>query len=108
MACVFALDMADMQVLILSDSQAAILATQTPLIYSHTVLETVNSLNTLANSGKQVTLQWVQGHNNTAGNEYADSMAKTCATLLVDGPEPFLPLSKAVYRKVTHDQLVYL
>jgi hypothetical protein len=49
MASVFALEMADTQVLILSDSQAAILATQNPLIYSHTVLEMMNSLNTLAN-----------------------------------------------------------
>jgi ribonuclease HI len=88
--------MADTQVLILSDSQAAILATQNPLIFSHTVLKTVNSLNTLANAGKQVTLQWVRGHNNTAGNELADQMAKTGAILMVNGPEPFLPLSKVV------------
>jgi hypothetical protein len=108
MACVCALDMADTQVLIHSDSQAAILATHNPLIYSHTVLETVNSLNTLADTGKQVTLQWVRGHNNTAGNEYADSIVKTGATLLVAGPEPFLPLSKAVCRKAAHHLLIYL
>jgi hypothetical protein len=78
-------------------------------VYTHTqYYKRWTPLNTLANSGKQVTLQWVRGHNNTAGNEYADSMAKTGATLQVDGPEPFLPLSKAVCRKAAHNQLLYL
>jgi ribonuclease HI len=96
MACVFATEQADTQILILSDSQAAKLATQHPLIYSHTVLKTVNSLNKLANSGKEGTLQWVRGHNQTAGNDMSDLMAKTGAALPASGLEPFLPLSHAV------------
>jgi ribonuclease HI len=108
MACVFASTMADTQVLILSDSQAAILATKHPLIYSQTVFATVNSLNALANLGKNVTLQWVRGHTNTAGNDLADYMAKTGSTLQTMGPEPFLPLSRAVCRQATRDQLLYL
>jgi ribonuclease HI len=108
MACVFATEQADTQILILSDSQAAILATRHPLIYSRTVLETINSLNKLAISGKEVTLQWVQGHNQTAGNDMADLIAKTGAVLPASGPEPFLPLSRAVCRQAARDQLLHL
>jgi hypothetical protein len=35
-------------------------------------------------------------------------MAKTGATLPVDRPKPFLPLSKAVFQKAAQDQLLYL
>jgi ribonuclease HI len=72
MACIYAADQADTQVLILSDSQAAILAAQHPLIHSRTVLERVDSLNSLASQGKEVTLQWVRGHSQTAGNDMAN------------------------------------
>jgi hypothetical protein len=108
MACVFVTEQADTQILILSDRQAAILATRRPLIYSCTVLETVNSLNKLANIGKEVTLQWVRGHNQTAGNDMADLMAKTGAVLPASGPQPCLPLSHAVCRQAARDQLLYL
>jgi ribonuclease HI len=108
MACVFTSSMADTQVLIVSDSQAAILATKHPLIYSQTVFVTVNSLNALAKSGKNVTLQWVRGHTNTAGNNLANFMAKTGSTLQTMGPEPFLALSRAVCRQAARDQLQYL
>jgi ribonuclease HI len=71
MACEYALMQPHETVNIISDSQAAIKAVTLPLIKSRTVLNTVNSQNKLAASGKNVTLRWVKAHNDIDGNELA-------------------------------------
>jgi ribonuclease HI len=99
MACEYALMQPHRTVNILSDSQAAIKAATIPLIKSRTVLNTVNSLNKLAASGKNVSLRWVKAHNDIDGNELADILAKQGAALQLSGPEPFLLLSHAVCKQ---------
>jgi ribonuclease HI len=84
-------------VTILSDSQAAIMATANPLITSRTVLRTVNVLNTLVTRGSSVLLHWVRGHNGVEGNELAGHLANKRAAW---GPEPFLPFSNALIKMI--------
>jgi ribonuclease HI len=86
MACEFAIQQAPLPVTILSDSQAAIMATANPLITSRTVLRTVNALNALVTHGSSVLLQWVRGHNGVEGNEVADPLANNGAALQAAGP----------------------
>jgi hypothetical protein len=100
MACDYAIHENALQVMMLSNCQAAIKAVYNPQIKSITVLKTVDSLNTLAASGKEVLLYWVRGHNNTYGNDLADHLAKTGAATPAIGPEPFLPLSLAICQQV--------
>jgi ribonuclease HI len=99
MACEYALMQPHGTVNILSDSQAAIKAVTLPLIKSCTVLNTLNSLNKLAASGKNVTLRWVKAHNDIDGNELADILAKQGAALQLSGPKPFLLISHAVCKQ---------
>jgi ribonuclease HI len=98
--CDFAIHKNALQVMILSDCQAAIKAVYNSQIKSRTVLTTVDSLNSLAASGKEVLLYWVRGHNNMYGNKLADHLAKTGAAAPAIGSEPFLPLSLAICRQV--------
>jgi ribonuclease HI len=74
MACDYAMQMVPAQVIILSDSQAAILALTKSNFTSRTVLTTADALQTLARQGVDVRVQWIRGHNGTPGNELADYM----------------------------------
>ena len=58
------------------DSQAALLALDTPHISSRVVLETRDILNAMAIKGKIVKLVWTRAHVGTEGNERADELAK--------------------------------
>jgi hypothetical protein len=101
MACEYAATRQETQVTILSDCQAAILATAKPLIISRTVEMTVDAINSLATLGKSIKIQWVRGHNRTTGNIKADSMAKEGAAMASLGPEPFLPYTKTLCKQET-------
>jgi len=75
-----------------SDSQAAIKALTSAssrskiVIACRTQIEELNSVNT-------VHLLWVPGHSSIAGNEWADELARTGASLDFTGPEPAIPIS---------------
>ena len=58
------------------DSQAAILALDSPDITSKIVARTKRALNELANRAEVVTLVWTKAHVGTRGNELADRLAK--------------------------------
>lgn len=62
------------KLLILSDSQAALKALDNPVIRSKTTEKCAITLNTLA-ANREVTLGWIPGHSNHAGNETADRLA---------------------------------
>jgi len=95
-ACEIAKEFDTTEVFINSDSQAAIRALAKAKINSKTVLEAVDSLQTLGNH-TEVTLSWVKAHVNFRGNELADKTAKEGAALKCAGPAPFLPINEAVF-----------
>jgi ribonuclease HI len=61
---------------ILVDSQAALLALENKQVRAKSVLEAMQSLEQLSQSGVTVRLAWVKAHIGTEGNELADSAAK--------------------------------
>jgi ribonuclease HI len=67
-------------VFILSDSQAAIQAIAKHTITSNTVKTCTEHLNILGNSNN-ITISWVPGHSGIDGNEKADELANTGASL---------------------------
>jgi ribonuclease HI len=82
MACKQALSYPDMRVTIISDSQADILAIDSSCLRSRTVHEAVKALHVLGHQ-KIVHLQWIKkAHNNSVGNNMADTMAKRGARTL--------------------------
>ena len=84
------------------DSQAAILALKANIVNSALVFECLKSLNALGDKNK-IQLQWIKSHVGHLGNEEADMLAKKGAELVLAGPEPFLPVSSAVFKKKTHN-----
>ena len=82
----------DRELLILSDSQAAIRALAKQRVTSKTVLNCINILNTLAIDCK-ITIRWVKAHVGIEGNERADMLAKKGAATPCLTPEPVLPLA---------------
>ena len=84
----------DQEIVILSDSQAAIKALQNTLIRSRTVLDCVQELNLLG-SVNRITITWIPGHEGVAGNEAADVLAKEGSLFIQEGPEPFIPVPYA-------------
>lgn len=58
-----------------SDSQAALLAIDSPIVRSKLVQDCVSQLNALGKNN-QLVLQWVPGHSDIEGNEKADELAR--------------------------------
>ena len=79
--------------IIFSDSQAAINTLNSTSVSNTIALDTINTLNELG-SLHSITIQWVPGHSNIAGNEAADTLANQGSAVIPTGPEPYLPFSK--------------
>ena len=77
--------------IILSDSQAAIRALDSPDITSKVVLEATSNLDGLAQE-TSVEIRWIKAHVGHVGNELADRAAKAATELEMAGPGPFLPV----------------
>jgi ribonuclease HI/retron-type reverse transcriptase len=109
MACEQALTYPDVRVTIFSDSQAAILAIDNSCLRSRTVHEAVKALHVLGHQ-KLVHLQWIKAHNNSVGNDLADTMAKKGARTPTYQPSPILPMALVQVKAVTaeHTHSVWL
>jgi len=86
------------QILIFSDSQAALKALSGPKVTSGMVAECLDALSVLASVNK-VTLVWVPGHWGTSGNEEADKLARQASAMLLLGPELALGIPKCLVRE---------
>ena len=78
------------------DSQAAIKALSSTVIYTKSVHSTLTTLNKLS-SFCPVSLVWTPAHTGIAGNELADHLANQGSDIRPEGPIPFAP--------VTHTQV---
>ena len=65
----------DKNITINCDSQAALQAMTAVTVRSHTVLNAIHALNSLAESNR-VNLTWIPAHSGFDGNEIADKYAK--------------------------------
>jgi len=81
------------QILIFSDSQAALKALSGLKVTSRLVAECLDALSTLA-SLNEVTLAWVPGYWDICGNEEADKLARQASATLLLGPELALGIPK--------------
>jgi hypothetical protein len=88
------------QIIIYSDSQAAINAISTQRTKSSLVAECISNLNQLA-SLTPVKIQWTKAHVGTTGNETADWLAKQGAKQRIIGPEPGLPVAAGLCKTST-------
>ena len=84
----------DQDIIILSDSQAAIKAIEGSMVRSNTVLQCIESLNRLGINNRLM-IAWTPGHQGVHGNEEADELARRGSELSVEGPEPFIPVPYA-------------
>ena len=82
---------------ILTDSQAVLYALQDVTTTSKTVKMVKDSLNALG-ARIPVRIKWIKAHVGHFGNECADALAKRGSSTHPTGPEPFLPIPKALLR----------
>ena len=82
------------EIVVLSDSQAAIKAIQNTVVQSNTVQRCITNLSKLGESNR-VTVTWIPGHAGIQGNEAADHLAKQGTELSIEGPEPFISVPYA-------------
>jgi ribonuclease HI len=80
-------------IIFFSDSQAAINTLNSTSVSNTIALDTINTLNTLG-AVNSISIHWVPGHSNIAGNEAADTLANQGSAIRPIGPEPYLPFSK--------------
>ena len=90
------------KIIILVDSQAAILAIQNNIVKSHTVLTRIKNLNILGKDN-HVTIAWTPSHTGIQGNEKADILAKSGSALNCLGLEPFISIPYASCRAAIKD-----
>lgn len=79
----------DKEIVVFSDSQAAIKALSSNTLNSKLVLECAERLNELGTSNN-VKIAWVPGHSGFDGNECADLLARQGSEAKFIGPEPSL------------------
>ena len=90
------------QILIITDSQAALRALSNPRVTSKLVWECLIELKTLGDRNS-VRLIWVPGHTGIPGNEKADELARKGSTAPYIGPEPALGVPKSTIRSEIRD-----
>lgn len=86
-------------VIIYSDSQAALKALNRPCTTSALVKECKLSLNRLSQK-RRITIAWTPGHQGIEGNEIADELARKGADENFYGPEPSLPIPGSVTKRI--------
>ena len=79
------------KIIILVDSQAAILAIQNNIVKSNTALACMQNLNILSKDN-DVTIAWTPGHTDIQGNKKADILTKSGSALNCLGLEPFISI----------------
>ena len=87
------------RVLIFTDSQSAIKTIAKLDTTSKVVAECKGKLSELQKH-KNITICWIKAHVGHDGNEKADTLAKEAAQMHTEGPEPQLPVSKAVVKTI--------
>jgi ribonuclease HI len=94
------------QILILSNSQAALKALSSPKVTSRLVAECLNALSEMA-CLNEVNLVWVLGQCGIFGNEEADKLARQASAKPLLGPEPALGIPKCLTREATKNWTEY-
>jgi ribonuclease HI len=92
----------NMNIYILSDSQAALKALDKHQIYSDVVWDCYQTLMELSNHNR-VQLVWVPGHESIAGNETADQLAKIASEHPFIEPELACGICMGVAKKAIRD-----
>ena len=98
MACTWALTNVHEQshIMILSDSQAAIMAINSTNTHSRVVLDITNSTHQVPT---KLELGWVPDHTGVPGSGRVDELARRGSASRPTGPEPFLPISNRAIQK---------
>jgi ribonuclease HI len=86
------------QILIFSDSQAALKALSSLKVTLGLVAEHWDAPSALANQN-DVTLAWIPGHYGLPGNEKAAKLARQGAAMSLVGPEPALGISRSTAKR---------
>jgi len=94
------------QILIFSDSQAALKALSSLKVTSALVAECLDVLSALA-SLNEVTVAWVPGHRGILGNEEADKLARQASATLLLGPELALGIPRCSAREAIKNWTEY-
>ena len=90
--------------LIRSDSASAISAIFSETIESLVVLDCVNTLHEV-NKHFEVAFDWVKGHSDQTGNEFADYLAKEGNRQTVQACEPIIPVPMATIKSRIADHI---
>jgi hypothetical protein len=89
-------------ILVRSDSLSAIQAIYSTTIESKIVLECVQALEK-TNKTLNVAIEWVKGHANCTGNEYADFLARRGRMQIAKGAEPWIPIPGTLIKSRIED-----
>ena len=81
-----------------SDSQSGIKSLFAPLVSSRLVWDVIQ-LFQLVSSKIEIQIEWVRGHSDITGNEYADVLAKGGTAVNTAAVHPFMPVSRCIVKR---------